>query len=72
MAVRMIGVGEQTGRLEEAFRNVADDYEKQADYAVKNIMTVLEPVLVFIIAGSIAFIALSIYLPIFNMMKVMQ
>lgn len=72
MVVRMVGVGEQTGRLEEAFRNVADDYEKQADYAVKNIMTVLEPVLVFIIAGSIAFIALSIYLPIFNMMKVMQ
>ncbi len=72
MTVRMIGVGEKTGRLEDAFKNVADDYDKQVDYAIKNLTTILEPVLVIMMAGAIAFIALSIYLPIFNMMKVMK
>jgi type IV pilus assembly protein PilC len=72
MTVRMIGVGEETGRLEEALKNVADDYEKQVDYAIKNLTAIIEPVLVIMMAGAIAFIALSIYLPIFNMMKIME
>ena len=72
MAVRMIRVGEETGRMPEAFRNVADNYEQEVDRVLKNLTAILEPIIVVIMAAVVGFIALSIFLPIFDMIKVIK
>ena len=72
MAVRMIRVGEETGRMAEAFGNVAENYEQEVDRVLKNLTAILEPVIVVIMAVVIGFIALSIFLPIFDMIKVIK
>ncbi|MDP8217335.1 MAG: type II secretion system F family protein [Candidatus Theseobacter exili] len=72
MAVQMIRVGEETGRMAEAFGNVADNYEQEVDRVLKNLTAILEPVIVVIMAAVVGFIALSIFLPIFDMIKVIK
>ena len=72
MAVQMIRVGEETGRMSEAFGNVADNYEQEVDRVLKNLTAILEPVVVVIMAAVVGFIALSIFLPIFDMIKVIK
>lgn len=72
MAVQMIRVGEETGRMAEALANVADNYEQEVDRVLKNLTAILEPVVVVIMAAVVGFIALSIFLPIFDMIKVIK
>lgn len=64
LAVQMIKMGEETGRLEEMLLRVADIYDKQLRTAVKRMLALLEPALIitlgFMIAGIIVSILLAI------------
>ncbi len=64
---KMVDVGEKSGKLDEAFIYLGDFFESQVDEAAKNISVVLEPILLFIIAGIVAFVALSIITPIYQL-----
>ncbi len=66
MAIKMIGVGEKTGKLPETFLYLGDFWESEVDEKAKNIMSVLEPVMLLVIAGVVAFLALSIISPIYQ------
>ncbi len=66
MSVRMIKVGEETGHLEETLLYLADSYEKEVDTATKTLSTVIEPVLLLFIGLVVAFLALSIITPIYE------
>jgi len=65
-ATRMIAVGERTGKLEETYEYLAQFYEDEVDTATRNLSTILEPVLLIVIGLGVAFIAISIILPIYN------
>lgn len=67
--VEMINVGENTGRLSEMLRSSASFYQKEINSAVKQFLALLEPVILCCLGGFIAFLALSIVLPIFKMMS---
>ena len=66
LAVQLIQVGEETGRLEEMLGRVADIYDTESSRAVKRMLGVLEPLLILIMAGLIAMVILSILLGIFS------
>ena len=66
LAVQLIQVGEETGRLEEMLGRVADIYDTESSRAVKRMLGILEPVLILIMAGMIAGVILSILLGIFS------
>ena len=66
LAVQLIMVGEETGRLEEMLGRVADIYDNESQRAVKRMLSILEPVLILIMAGLIAAVILSILLGIFS------
>jgi general secretion pathway protein F len=66
LAVQMIKVGEETGRLEEMLGRVADIYDREAQLAVKRMLTLLEPLLILVMAVLIASIILSILYGIFS------
>lgn len=64
---RMVQVGEKSGKLDESFIYLADFYEEEVDGAVKNLGTVIEPVMLVIIALIVGFVAFAIITPIYRL-----
>jgi len=66
----LIIVGEESGRLDEAFGEIASTYERDTDEAVKVMTSLLEPVLILVMGLIVGFIVVAMLLPIFeiNMM----
>ncbi|TSA56660.1 type II secretion system F family protein [bacterium] len=64
--ISLIGVGEETGRLDEAFLEVAATYERQLDEQIKVMSSLIEPVLILSIGLVVGFIVVSMLLPIFQ------
>lgn len=67
IAVKMIAVGERTGKLDETFLYLQQFFESEVDDATKNLSTVLEPVMLLFIGAVVAFIALAIISPIYQL-----
>ena len=67
MAIRMISVGEETGRLEEMLASVADTYEADARRTLARFLVVLEPAMILLLGGLVAFIVASVFLAIFRL-----
>ncbi|MDD4412350.1 MAG: type II secretion system F family protein [Patescibacteria group bacterium] len=67
MMIRMIAVGEETGKLEETLFYLADSYESEVDEAAKNLSATIEPALLIIIGLAVGFLALSIITPVYNL-----
>jgi len=65
-AVKMIGVGEKSGNLEDNLGYLGDYFEDEVDTLTKNLATSLEPILLLLIGGVVAFVALSIISPIYQ------
>jgi general secretion pathway protein F len=63
----MIKVGERTGNLESMLKKTAHVYEEEIETTVMGITSLLEPVIILIMAVVVGFIVLSICLPIFEM-----
>jgi type II secretory pathway component PulF len=66
LVAEMIAVGEETGNLESALVRIADIYEREVDYAVKAMTSLLEPVIILFAGVIVCFIALSLLLPVFQ------
>lgn len=67
IAIKMIAVGEKTGKLDEMLLYLGDFFEGEVDDATKNLPTVLEPIMLLIIGLIVAFIALAIISPIYQL-----
>ncbi len=72
MVTQMVAVGEETGALDDMLTKVSDYYDLEVEYAIKNLSTTLEPILLLFLAGIILFLALGIFLPIWDMIHVMK
>lgn len=66
MLVGMIQIGESTGKLEENLAHLAGYYEGELDELVKNLTTILEPILLVFMGIVVGFVALSIITPIYK------
>jgi type IV pilus assembly protein PilC len=64
---KILGVGEKSGTLGESLMYLADYFESEVDGSAKNISIVLEPLLLFVITTVVAFIALAIITPIYQL-----
>jgi type IV pilus assembly protein PilC len=67
MVIQMISVGEATGALDTMLEKIADFYEKEVDAAVEALTSMLEPLLMLFLGGSIGGLVIAMYLPIFAM-----
>jgi len=67
MVVQMISVGEATGALDTMLEKIADFYDKEVDAAVEALTSMLEPLLMLFLGGSIGGLVVAMYLPIFSM-----
>jgi len=66
MVVQMIGVGEQTGALDQMLNKIADFYEDEVDVAVASLTSLLEPIMMVVIGGMVGFMMVAMYMPIFD------
>ena len=68
--VQMISVGEQSGKLDEMMAKVSRYYELEVEYTIKNLSTLIEPALIVGIGGMVLFMALAIFLPMWDMTRI--
>jgi type IV pilus assembly protein PilC len=70
MVVQMIAVGEEAGALDEMSGKVATFYEEEVDNAVDSMSSLLEPLIMAILGVLVGGLVIAMYLPIFNLGKV--
>ncbi|OGQ50407.1 MAG: hypothetical protein A3I09_03130 [Deltaproteobacteria bacterium RIFCSPLOWO2_02_FULL_47_10] len=68
--IETTAVGERTGALDEMLSAVADHYDLEIKHTIKNLTTLLEPILLIGIFAVVTVLALSIFLPIWNMSRI--
>ncbi len=67
IVTHMISVGERSGQLEQMLEEVARAYDLEIDLAMGRLTTLLEPVMILLMGGSVAFVVFSILMPIMQM-----
>jgi len=70
--VQMISAGEESGKLGETLDNVSKFYNKELKATIKAVTSMIEPLMIVAMGGIVAFIAMSIILPIFKMSQLVH
>ncbi len=68
----MLDVGERSGNISDMIMRVSSFYDRQVDYRIKNLTTVIEPVLLVILGVSVLFLSLAVFLPMWDMSRVVM
>jgi type IV pilus assembly protein PilC len=66
MVTQMISIGEKSGTMDTMFGKIADFYEDEVESSIKVMTSMIEPILMVVLGGIIAFLVLAMYLPIFD------
>jgi general secretion pathway protein F len=70
LAIHMIGVGEETGKLDEMLIKVAETYEENVRNTVKRFVSLLEPLIIVVMGAVVGFIVISMLLAIFSINEI--
>jgi MSHA biogenesis protein MshG len=71
VVVQMIAVGEETGELDDLLNEIADMYEREIDYEIKNLAANIEPIITIALGILVLILALGVFLPIWDLGRVM-
>jgi type IV pilus assembly protein PilC len=63
---QMIAVGEETGELEKVLNKVAHYFQSNAENLIKNLTTAIEPIIMVVLGGVVAFIVMAIIMPLYQ------
>lgn len=69
MVTSMIQIGEDSGALDEMLAKTADFYDEEVDVAINKLTTILEPLMIVIMAVFIGFIVIAMVMPMFDMVS---
>ena len=72
MVVQMIAVGEETGALDTMLEKIADFYDEEVGAAVESLTSLIEPVMIAIVGGAVGTIVICLYLPLFNIVNLIE
>jgi type IV pilus assembly protein PilC len=72
MVAHMVKVGEETGELDKMLRKVADFYEDEVDTAIQTLTSIIEPLMMIAVGMVVGVIIISMYLPMFKMLSLIQ
>ena len=68
----MIAIGEETGSLDTMLAKVADFYEKEVEIATDQLKTLIEPIMIVLLAGLVGLIVTAIMVPMFDIFNNVQ
>lgn len=69
LVIQMLTVGEETGNVDDMLNEVADFYDREVDYDVKNLTSAIEPILIVFIGAMVLVLALGVFLPMWDLMS---
>ena len=69
MVISMVGIGEESGSMEDMLSKTADYYDEELDASIQKMLALLEPLLILFMGVIVGFIVISMMLPIFDMTK---
>jgi MSHA biogenesis protein MshG len=72
LVLQMLAVGEETGDISALLDEVAGFYEREVDYALKNLSAAIEPALIIAVGGIVCVLALGVMLPMWEMISRVQ
>lgn len=72
MVIQMISVGEETSELDDTLLHIAGLYDEEVDLAVESLTSIIEPVLIVVLGIVLGGLIIAMYLPIFELMNVIQ
>ena len=67
LVIQMLTVGEETGNVDDMLNEVADFYDREVDYDVKNLTSAIEPILIVFIGAMVLVLALGVFLPMWDL-----
>ena len=67
LVIQMLTVGEETGNVDDMLKEVADFYDREVDYDVKNLTSAIEPILIVFIGAMVLVLALGVFLPMWDL-----
>ncbi len=70
MVVQMVAIGVESGTIDIMMNKVSDYYDQETDYTIRNLSTLIEPILLLFMGIMVGFIALAIFTPMWSMMDV--
>lgn len=71
LVTRMVALGEETGQLDRMLMQVADSYEEEVEVQLAGLTQLLEPMLIVFVGGVVAFIVISMFLPLMSLTKLL-
>jgi type IV pilus assembly protein PilC len=72
MVIQMVSAGEESGDLGGMMNKVADFYDRDIEYSVKRLTVAMEPLLTIVLGGIVGFVAIAMYMPIFNLTALLK
>src|ERR1700693_6136446 len=72
IVIQMTAIGEETGKLEEMLLKVSEYFDRDVDYAIKNLSASIEPVLLLGVGCMVLFLALAVFMPWWNLISVFK
>ncbi|HVL81334.1 MAG TPA: type II secretion system F family protein, partial [Actinomycetota bacterium] len=72
MVVQMLAVGEETGAVDNMLEKVADFYDSEVDATVQSLTSLIEPLLIAVLGAVVGGILISLYLPMFQLINLIQ
>ena len=67
LVIHMVGIGEETGNLEEMLNNCAKYYDEEVELATQQVMALMEPMIIIVMAAIVCVILAAIYGPVIQM-----
>ena len=72
MVVQMMAVGEETGAMDEMLDKIADFYDQEVEATVDTLTSLIEPLLIVVMGVAVGGMVISLYLPMFNIIKLIK
>jgi type IV pilus assembly protein PilC len=72
MVVQMLAVGEETGQVDVMLEKVATFYNQEVEASVDSLTSLIEPLLIAVVGGAVGAAVIALYMPMFNIIKLIQ
>jgi len=72
LVTQMVAIGEETGNIDTMLNKVSDYYDMDVEYTLRNLSSMIEPILLLFVGLMVLFLALGIFLPMWNMMNLFK
>jgi len=69
--IEATNIGEKTGSLDSMLKSISEHYDMEVDHMVKNLTTLIEPMMLILLFGMVGLFALAVFMPMFNLMSSM-